>query len=60
MDTGAATVGRVSTSLPMFPLNAVVFPGVSVPLQVFEDRYRALVHHPVSYTHLTLPTNREV
>jgi uncharacterized protein len=29
----------------MFPLNAVVFPGVSVPLNVFEDRYRALVHH---------------
>jgi Lon protease-like protein len=35
----------VATSLPMFPLNAVLFPGVSVPLTVFEDRYRALVHH---------------
>ena len=34
----------MSTSLPMFPLNAVIFPGVSVPLNVFEDRYRALVH----------------
>ncbi len=29
----------------MFPLNAVLFPGVSVPLRVFEDRYRALIHH---------------
>nr|WP_218910550.1 LON peptidase substrate-binding domain-containing protein [Nocardioides thalensis] len=29
----------------MFPLNMVVYPGVSVPLRVFEDRYRALVHH---------------
>ena len=29
----------------MFPLNAVIFPGVRVPLNVFEDRYRALVHH---------------
>jgi Lon protease-like protein len=29
----------------MFPLNAVLFPGLSVPLTVFEDRYRALVHH---------------
>lgn len=29
----------------MFPLNAVLFPGVTVPLKVFEDRYRALVHH---------------
>ena len=35
----------MSISLPMFPLNAVVFPGVSLPLNVFEDRYRALVHH---------------
>jgi len=35
----------VADTLPMFPLNAVLFPGVSVPLSVFEDRYRALVHH---------------
>lgn len=28
----------------MFPLNTVLFPGVVVPLHVFEDRYRALVH----------------
>lgn len=34
-----------AATLPMFPLNAVLFPGVSVPLHVFEDRYRALVHH---------------
>ena len=26
----------------MFPLNAVVFPGVGIPLHVFEPRYRAL------------------
>ena len=32
-------------ALPMFPLNAVLFPGMSVPLTVFEDRYRAMVHH---------------
>ena len=31
--------------LPIFPLNTVMFPGVRVPLHVFEDRYRALVHH---------------
>ena len=29
----------------MFPLGTVLFPGLSVPLHVFEDRYRALVHH---------------
>ncbi|QZY27941.1 LON peptidase substrate-binding domain-containing protein [Nocardioides coralli] len=31
--------------LPMFPLSSVLFPGVTVPLRVFEDRYRALVEH---------------
>lgn len=31
--------------LPIFPLNTVMFPGVTLPLHVFEDRYRALVHH---------------
>lgn len=35
----------MSHALPMFPLNTVLFPGMSVPLRVFEDRYRALVHH---------------
>ena len=35
----------MSDSLPMFPLNTVLFPGMSMPLRVFEDRYRALVHH---------------
>ena len=32
----------------MFPLNTVLFPGVTMPLHVFEDRYRALVHHLLS------------
>ncbi|MFB9314903.1 LON peptidase substrate-binding domain-containing protein [Nocardioides plantarum] len=35
----------MTVELPMFPLNSVLFPGLSVPLHVFEDRYRALVHH---------------
>ncbi|WP_244927604.1 LON peptidase substrate-binding domain-containing protein [Nocardioides sp. W7] len=35
----------MTPTLPMFPLNTVLFPGVSVPLHIFEDRYRALVHH---------------
>ena len=29
----------------MFPLNTVLYPGVTLPLHVFEDRYRALVQH---------------
>ncbi len=31
-------------TVPMFPLSMVLFPGMNVPLRVFEDRYRALVH----------------
>ena len=38
-------LGAVREQLPIFPLNTVMFPGVTVPLHVFEDRYRALVHH---------------
>jgi uncharacterized protein len=30
-------------SLPLFPLNTVLFPGVVMPLHIFEDRYRSLV-----------------
>ena len=29
----------------MFPLNAVLFPGVTLPLRIFEERYLALVEH---------------
>ncbi len=28
----------------MFPLSTVLFPGASMPLHVFEPRYRALMH----------------
>lgn len=34
-----------TTRLPMFPLNAVLFPGMSLPLRIFEDRYLAMVRH---------------
>lgn len=30
--------------LPLFPLGTVLFPGLLLPLQVFEPRYRALMH----------------
>jgi Lon protease-like protein len=33
----------VVTTVPVFPLNAVLFPGVVTPLHIFEDRYRALM-----------------
>src|SRR5690606_15486201 len=31
--------------LPLFPLGTVVFPGSTVPLRVFEERYRTLIAH---------------
>jgi Lon protease-like protein len=33
----------VVDTLPLFPLQTVLFPGVVLPLRVFEDRYRLLV-----------------
>jgi hypothetical protein len=33
----------VADSLPLFPLPSVLFPGVVLPLHVFEERYRVLV-----------------
>ena len=31
--------------LAMFPLQAVLLPGMALPLHVFEPRYRALMDH---------------
>jgi Lon protease-like protein len=46
-DASTALAGRVRAALPrlkVFPLPpAVLFPGVSMPLHIFEPRYRALV-----------------
>ena len=30
-------------SLPLFPLNTVLFPGGSIPLQIFEERYKLML-----------------
>ncbi len=35
-------------ALPLFPLGTVLFPGLVLPLHVFEERYRALVRHLIS------------
>src|SRR6266566_477362 len=33
----------MSQTLPLFPLGTVLFPGLLLPLHIFEDRYRQLV-----------------
>jgi Lon protease-like protein len=35
----------VTARLPLFPLGTVLYPGLVLPLHVFEPRYRALVRH---------------
>jgi Lon protease-like protein len=44
----------VSEPLPLFPLNTVLFPGVVMPLYVFEERYRTLVRDLIA-----LPPTRD-
>src|SRR4030081_796540 len=35
----------VSRDFPLFPLGIVALPGESVPLHIFEDRYRRMIEH---------------
>jgi Lon protease-like protein len=44
---GRATLDGVTARLPVFPLATVLFPGLVLPLHIFEERYRALVRHLV-------------
>lgn len=39
------------TRLPMFPLSTVLFPGATMPLHVFEPRYRALMRDSLAGDH---------
>ena len=34
--------------LPIFTLNTVIFPGATLPLRIFEDRYKKMLNHSVS------------
>jgi hypothetical protein len=38
----------VSATLPLFPLNTVVFPGGRLPLRVFEQRYLDMVKQAIA------------
>jgi uncharacterized protein len=35
----------VADTLPLFPLGTVLFPGVVLPLHIFQPRYRVLIEH---------------
>ena len=32
-----------SVELPLFPLRTVLFPGMELPLRIFEERYRVMI-----------------
>ena len=38
----------MSDRLPVFPLSTVLFPGLVLPLHIFEERYRTLVRELVA------------
>jgi Lon protease-like protein len=40
--------GQLSAGFPLFPLGIVALPGESVPLHVFEDRYRRMIERCLS------------
>lgn len=46
----------MTEAIPLFPLGTVLFPGIVLPLHVFEPRYRALVTHLLA---LPAGTDRE-
>jgi Lon protease-like protein len=37
------------TRIPLFPLNVVLLPGGSLPLHIFEPRYRLMARHCISH-----------
>ena len=38
----------MSTTLPLFPLNTVVFPGGQLPLRIFEQRYLEMIKQAIA------------
>lgn len=41
---GAFTMTKELQNLRLFPLSLVLFPGISIPLHIFEDRYKQMVN----------------
>ena len=36
-------MGEELFEVPLFPLNVVLFPGMALPLHIFEPRYRTMM-----------------
>lgn len=36
--------GTITMEMPLFPLNVVLFPGMALPLHIFEPRYREMIN----------------
>jgi hypothetical protein len=59
-------IGNMSETLPLFPLATVLFPGMRLPLHIFEPRYRQLVRdlldqpEPRQFGVIALRRGREV
>ena len=37
------SMNRETQKIPLFPLSTVLFPGGTIPLQIFEDRYHSMI-----------------
>ncbi|MFN8525231.1 MAG: LON peptidase substrate-binding domain-containing protein [Chloroflexota bacterium] len=49
VDTGEArALSDQERTIPLFPLNTVLFPGMSLPLHIFEERYREMIRRCLS------------
>jgi Lon protease-like protein len=35
--------------IPLFPLNVVLYPGATLPLHIFEPRYKLMIHHCIQH-----------
>jgi Lon protease-like protein len=60
MVMGVPSGGSELELIPLFPLHTVLFPGGMLPLNVFEERYRALVRERVDFGVVLIRQGSEV
>ena len=44
-----ASANDETIEIPLFPLNLVLFPGMPLPLHIFEERYKAMIGDCMRY-----------